>query len=223
MTRQSTKQRGVTLVEVTLTLAISALLITTVLAGRNSIRSQAQFSDGVERIKETILSTKSEASTSNNVNTKAKGTGQIGDGTSRYLNLGRSIRFEKDSSIIQVLTVLCYAGDGNLCTEDLNEDGATDEVTTLPWGIIYKSYTVGGVTQTGTQLSIIFTRNDTDGSFTGYWLEGRVSDSKKPGAKKRSELLVNTTPITLNFESQDGRKATIDVNPATGTVTRTIL
>ena len=64
MTRQSTKQAGISLVEVVLTLAISTLLITTVLAGRNSLRSQAQFSDGIERIKETILSAKSEANTS---------------------------------------------------------------------------------------------------------------------------------------------------------------
>lgn len=217
MTRQSSKQRGITLVEVVLTLGISTLLIATVLAGRNSVRSQAQFSDGVERIKETILTAKSQANTSNNVNEGATGVGSINGGSNQYLNIGRSIRFTPDSAQIQVITILCYADPNLLCTDELNEDGATDIVTDLPWGITFKNYvTSTGVTGT-TELSIVFTRDDKTGSFNGYWMVGRISDGTS-----RTAALVNSTPITLNFESTDGRTAKVDVNPATGTVTRTV-
>jgi len=225
MTRQSTKQRGITLVEVMLTLAISTLLITTVLAGRNSVRSQAQFSDGAERIKETILSVKSQANTGNSTNPNAKGTATIAGTVSgnRYLNLGRSIRFTKDSAATQTITILCYATIDLQCSDDLNEDGKTSIVTDLPWGIQYKNFTLGGVVRNDPQLSIIFTRNDQDGSFKGYWLAGRISDSKDGGGAPRSEAFINSMPITLNFESTDGRRAKVTVNPGTGTVVREVL
>jgi type II secretory pathway pseudopilin PulG len=216
MTRKSTKQRGVTLVEVTLTLAISTLLIATVLTGRNSIRSQAQFSDGMERIKETILSVKSEANTGNNTNPGAKGTAQIGSGTNRYLNLGRSIRFTPNSSTADSLALLCYAASDLTCTDQLNPDTATVKRLALPWGIAYKDYTAEGVT--GATITIIFTRDDQTGEFAGYWYDGTIANRDSKNA-----VLVKQRPVTLNFESPDGRKATIAINPATGTVTRTIL
>lgn len=215
MTRQTSKQRGVTLVEVTLTLAISTLLITTVLTGRSSIRSQAQFSDGVERIKETILSVKSEANTSNNTNPAAKGTAQIGSGASRYLNLGRSIRFTPNSSTADSLALLCYAATDYTCTDQVNPDSTTAKKISLPWGIKYKNYVAGGVT--GTTVTIIFTRDDQTGEFTGYWYDGTIANHDSKNA-----VLAKSTPIALNFESPDGRKATVAINPATGTVTRTI-
>ncbi len=222
MTRQSTKQAGISLVEVVLTLAISSLLITTVLAGRNSLRSQAQFSDGIERIKETILSAKSEANTSNSTNTAAKGTGVV-DGK-KYLNLGRSILFTKGSSQIEAANLLCYANDAFQCTDDVAVDSATIKKISLPWGIVYKSYTDTTGTHDDPELSIVFARNDKDGSFTGAWYAGRVVDSGSAAGQKLGQLFTATSsqPITLNFESPDGRKATVDVNPATGTVTRTI-
>lgn len=223
MTRQSTKQQGVSLVEVMLTLAISAMLITTVLAGRNSLRSQAQFSDGIERIKETILSTKSEANTSNSTNTASTGTGKLAG--SSYLNLGRSIRFTKGSSQIQTLNILCYANSDLQCTDRLKVDDGTTKTTSLPWNIVYTSYTDATGTHAEPELSIIFARNDTDGSFTGYWTPGGVYDSDNAAGQARSQLFnaANSKPVTLNFESPDGRQATVEVNPATGTVTRTIL
>lgn len=216
MTRQSTKQRGVTLVEVMLTLAISALLISTILAGRNSIRSQAQFSDGMERIKETILSVKSEANTSNNTNPGAKGTAQIGSGASRYLNIGRSIRFTPNSSNVDSIALLCYAATDLTCTDQVNPDSATAKKISLPWGITYKDYVADGVT--GSTITIIFARDDKTGEFAGYWYAGTIANRDS-----KNTILAKSTPVTLNFESPDGRKATITVNPATGTVTRTIL
>ena len=90
MTRHTSRQRGISLVEVVLTLGISSLLLATVMTGRNSIRSQAQFSDGMERIKEQILATKSNANTGNN----KLGTGA----SSAYLLLGESLRFRTASS-----------------------------------------------------------------------------------------------------------------------------
>lgn len=218
MTRQSTKQAGISLVEVMLTLAISSLLIITVLAGRNSLRSQAQFSDGVERIKETILSVKSEANTSNNINKDAKGTSIIGGGSTSYLNIGRGVQFTANSSSAQSFTLLCYASKPDyLCTDEVNPDKnvSTAKTLQLPWGIQYKKYSADGTE--GTTLTLIFTRDDQTGSFTGYWYPGVIANRDK-----KSVVLAKSTPITLYFESPDGRSATVDVNPATGTVTRTI-
>lgn len=218
MTRQSTKQHGVSLVEVVLTLAISSLLITTVLAGRNSIRSTAQFSDGMERIKETILSTKSQANTGNN--TTGNGTAQIAGVTNKtYLLMGQSLLFNTAAATtMQDANVLCY-GQDLLCGGTLTSEIKSQRNSATPWNIKYQGYTTaasGATPKTG-YLSLVFGRNDQNGAFEGAWFPGVI----KAGVL-RTAAFANKDAVTLHFASQDGRSATVTVNPVTGTVTRTI-
>lgn len=223
MTRQSTKQHGVTLVEVMLTLAISTLLIATVLTGRNSIRSQAQFSDGIERIKETILSTKSEANTGNNT----IGTGaakQCPASTNQCLTVGRSIHFNQatNSSKADTKTLLCNtsAASGYACLGQISFPPEATKTLSLPWGIAYTGYSVNsrpGPIENN-HITLIFARDDKTGAFKGYWYAGEVT-----GEMPQSTAFANQEVITLNFESTDGRKATITVDPASGAVTRQVL
>lgn len=208
MTRRSTKQRGISLVEVVLTLGISSLLIATVLTGRNSVRSTAQFSDGVERVKETILSVKSDANTSNNA---------TGKGNTDSLVIGRSIMFSTTTpNDAQRTTLICVAATDLTCKPQLT---LTDTSTvTIPWKITYTGYTVqGSSTEIKSDVTLVFGRTDTTGSFTGAWYAGAIDANTSVDS-----AFANKTPITLHFKSQDNRYADVLINPVTGTVTRDI-
>lgn len=215
MMRKRTDQRGVTLIEVMLTLAISTLLLASILVGRNSLRSQAQFSDGMESIKETVLVTKSQANTSNNKN--GIGTAQIGTGgQSRYLTFGKSIRFTRGSNRVTSATVMCYATN-YACNGQLNITEVTN--TTLPWNMKYTGYTVDGTAGTATEMTLVFGRNDQNGAaFTGAWYPAIITNRAT-----QASVMSNQSPVVLNFESSDGRKGTVTVNPGAGTVTRQVL
>lgn len=209
MTRISSKNRGVTLVEVMLTLAISSLLMSTVLVGRNSVRSNAQFTDGMERIKEQVLFTKNQANTSNN---------QTGNGTSTTkITLGRSLRFSTSTNTTMYIdTILCNTGTDLLCgtTLDITDSSAQ----TMPWQIQYQGYRIGNGSLTRGDLTLIFGRDDRTGLYQGSWFAGVVAQNSL-----RSTVFAQQSAITLLFASQDGRQATITVDPAAGTVVRQAL
>lgn len=214
MTRQSTKQRGISLVEVMLTLALSSLLLASVLAGRNSLRSQAQFSDGMERIKETILTTKNQANTGNNTVGQGNGTPSSNN---TYLTIGRSVQFTLNSSNATTNTLLCNATSDLLCATQIRFPFQATQTQALPWGITYTGCTnCGGATNS---LTLLFVRDDNSGTFSGYWFPGALTSGIQKSTVYRTD---RQTPLTLNFRSPDGRTATINVNPAAGTVTRTI-
>lgn len=217
MMRQSSKQRGVTLVEVTLTLAISTLLIVTVLAGRNSVRSQAQFSDGMERIKESILSTKSEANTGNN----SSGSGN----SSKYLTIGRAMRFNTSgvnasNKKTDVLTLLCQSASDFLCQDakPISWEAMAVRSSTFPWGIVYTGYSTTSQPGGTADINLVFTRDDQTGGYGGAWYPAALSKT----ATTKSALLANQSPVTLNFKSPDGRTAKIIVDPASGTVEKEV-
>lgn len=226
MTRRSTKQRGITLVEVVLTLGITSLLIATVLTGRNSVRSTAQFSDGVERIKEQILLAKSDANTGKSVFDKASGTSVIDGVTNRwYLLLGASLRFRTAASTtMQTANIMCYAkGKDDLqCGDLLTTQTAVQKSITTPWKIKYLGYTTPTIsTLTQGDLTLAFGRDDVNGSFMGAWYPGVISSGVKRAAVFNDPA--HQGEITLHFQSQDGRQANIIVNTTTGAVTKEIL
>lgn len=217
MTRLTSKQHGVTLVEVMLTLAISSLLITSVLAGRNSVRSQAQFSDGMERIKETILSTKSEANTGNNTNGRGN--------NAQYLTIGRTMHFNSSgvagaNKKADSVTVLCEATSDLLCQDSkpVSWQPTTPVASTFPWGITYTGYSVGNQAGGTADVNLVFARDDRTGSYVGSWYPAALS----PTATTKTLLLGNQTSVTLNFKSPDNRSAKITINPVTGTVTKEV-
>lgn len=221
MRRKNSKQRGVSLVEVMLTLALSSLLLVSILAGRGSVKSQAQFSDGMERIKETILTVKSQANTSNST----AGNGSGVSGSVSYYNIrGRSITFTKSSSTATVQTVLCFANTDRTCKDQTQLSASS--TTTLPATITYDgTYTVQGVsgTQSATSMTIIFSRSDDDAAFSGYWYPNVLTAttvSNQATTALDSVYLQNSSVITLNMSSIDGRKGTLTIDPYVGTVTR---
>jgi len=221
MTRQSSKQRGISLVEVVLTLGISSLLLATVLSGRNSIRSQAQFSDGMERIKEQILAVKSDANTGKN--TDGDGTSEISGATNTYLLLGASLRFNTATKTsMQTANIMCYAiSSTNLvCGSRLTTQIPIKRDMVTPWKIEYLGYTTSTTSSapvTG-DLTLAFSRDDNSGSFVGAWYPGVIAQNSL-----RSEVFLRQTEVTLHFKSSDGRFADLIVNPATGSVTRKML
>lgn len=212
MIRQHSKQAGITLVEVMLTLAISTMLLVTVLVGNGSIRARAQFSDGMERLKEMVLATKSEANTSNN-------TTGVGTGDSGLLVAGRLITFKADEKTATTSTVMCPSTSGAL---RCNRGGAVvlrdTRTIDLPWDITYQSLTADNQPVNAPDLTIMFARDDADGSFTGYWWAGKPS-----GVTTLDTLFANQAIITLRFKSQTEKFGEVIVNPATGAVDRRVL
>lgn len=222
MTRRSTKQRGISLVEVVLTLGISSLLLVTIMTGRNSVRSNAQFSDGIERIKEQILLAKSDANTGKN--TYGTGTADIGS-TRRYLLLGASLRFRTTAdTTMQTANILCYTitNDNFNCGADLTTQTAIQKSVPTPWNIKYLGYTTpANSTLTTGDLTLAFGREDQSGNFMGAWYPGVIVANVKRAAVFNDPA--HQGPVTLHFKSQDGRSATITVNTTTGAVTKEIL
>ena len=224
MTRRSTKQRGISLVEVVLTLGISSLLVATILTGRNSVRSTAQFSDGVERIKEQILLAKSDANTGKN--TYGNGTSSLNraDGVGGLL-LGASIRFQSaDDTKMQTANIICYtkASDNLTCGDKLTTQTAVQKDVPTPWKIRYMGYTTPANSDVKVgDLTLAFGRDDQSGNFTGAWYPGVISSGVARAAVFNDPT--HQGEVILHFRSQDGREALITVNPATGSVTREIL
>lgn len=219
MTRLTPTQQGVTLVEVMLTLAISTLLIVTVLSGRNSVRSRAQFNDGMERIKESILSVKSEANTSNN--TIGRGAAKpTPSSTSQYLTIGRSIHFSRSISPnkADTKTLLCDTSSAlnYACGLLLSYPPESSATIVLPWGITYTGYSVGGVAGATTvnDLTLLFVRDDGSGAYNGYWYAGNISRGMA-----KNTAFANQSEVSLQFKTPDGRRAAVIVNPASGSVT----
>jgi hypothetical protein len=224
MTRRSTKQCGISLVEVVLTLGISSLLLATIMTGRNSVRSNAQFSDGVERIKEQVLAAKSDANTGKN--TYGKGTTSLNraDGLGGLL-LGASLRFRTAAdTTMQTANIICYTVSSTVlkCGSDLTTQTAIQKTITTPWNIKYTGYTTPtNSALTAGELTLAFGRDDQTGNFMGAWYPGVIASGTKLTAVFNDPA--HQGVVVLHFKSQDGRNATITVNTGTGAVTREFL
>ena len=119
-------QRGLTLIEIVMSLAIAGLLAATVLTGRDALRARLQFSQGIDQVTQILTTARGE--TTGTVGNPDLLVG--GQSTARQV-YGKSVSFTAGSSSVQVATLLADSSSGAIIP------GTFDPYTvTIPWGVV---------------------------------------------------------------------------------------
>ena len=207
---------GFSLVEVTITLAISGLLLAMAVYGNGQLKRRSQFSDGVERVKNAIERVKTEASTTVN---QGGGTG----GADPYLIFwGKLISFS--GGVMRVDTLVLDSqppfGPGcagsptaiKLCTIP----GETYTVN-LPWGVVYTA--AGPPPSTGER--IVFVRSQVNGDLITYTLPPGLPGNweNRPDNYDIYNPTIRSS-LQYRFTDPNGRRATITVDAVSGGISR---
>lgn len=190
-------ERGLTLIEIAVALAIAGILAATVLTGRDQLRAQLQFSESVDQAVQALTSARGEATGAVGSTLSGGGTGAVGAcGSGSCVIMGKLIKFTNGSGIIQVSTVL-----ENQTSQTIFNTGYNTYNVTLPWG----------VTATGATTYIFFYQ-DSVGQF-------HVSTDTNPPASVSPVPIAG--PATIALGDPATHSATISVDPQ-GDVTRVI-
>lgn len=198
-------QHGFTLIEITLVLAISAGLLTIVLAGQEQVRSRAEFTAAVNQVATDINEVKNESQTTVQVQTPGAATNPTGTsiGTTFF---GKAMTFTQGASTITVQDMYNNAS-GILQLPNSYQ-------FTIPWGVTVQSasspqYLVFHLTSASAQL---------------------ITYANPPSPYTATDLYNETVPndqtgtFTLQLTDPDGHMATIYVDGAkNGAVTETFL
>lgn len=192
-------QPGFTLIEITLVMAISAILLATILVGQAQVRERAQFSDAVNHVATEINEVRNEAQTTVELGDPAT----IGTTDSGETFFGKLMEFDPASSSIQVSDML---QDGTSITL------ANPSTISIPWqvdtntGLPGPEYLIFHLSSTDAQLLVYTPPAGT--SLTGT-LENTSWYDETPG---NSELGTLVLPIS----DPEGHNANITINGAAG-------
>lgn len=191
------RNKGFTLIEVTLVLAISALLAVMLLGTYQSQTRRARFTDAMERIAAELGQLKTET---NSAFTTGTGTDES------TIFFGKEIVFTQNSGIINVNNLTADRNDGGTLT---GISAAAERNYEAPWGVV--------LLQNGGNNKLIFTRNTADGLLKTYVLPnaGANSNSLDPASYNTT---TGSIEAVLLFESPEGHRARIRVNPATSEI-----
>jgi prepilin-type N-terminal cleavage/methylation domain-containing protein len=189
-------EAGFTLIEIILVVTISAALGAMVLSGQRQVRQRAQFSDGVEKIKNSLVGVKNEA------NTTVNSAG--GNDTDRIV-IGKLARFTDNSSQIEVGTLVARCTNPT-CSEINPTLNQQDTYTiTVPWGVTFDD-------PPSTVNVIAFIRSPLDGELTVY--TPQKSDNVLDAGIYRRDSTTARQRATLRFDDPNGYGASIFVNAA---------
>ncbi len=201
-------QAGFTLIELVLALTISAALIPIVLNGQREIRSRAQFSDGVERLRNDLVNIKNEANTT--VSTR-----QIAPGTdSRYAVAGKVVILDNTGSSGALrLTIRTLRFDESVSPLQLSFDPDPTATTTqdIPWGV-----RIDPAVPVPLPQIVVYLRNDDTGHLQTYFPASIVATTTY------ASYVQAGVAKTINLIDPDNHKGTVVVDPIFGNVTRTI-
>ncbi len=189
------REAGFTLIEVILVAAIAAALGAVIFIGQRQIREQAQFTDAIENVTTLVNRTKNEAAT--NVNIAGSGTNQSS------VIMGKKLTFIDNSSQILVYDMTLNGPTVNY---------SSPQTQTIPWGVQFKGSPAGN-------YSLYFVRDSVTGSLYTYTPTvpppDTVGDWFKPGS------LASRGLVSYAFQDLSGRRATITVDGASGSISRT--
>ena len=204
------EQAGFTLIEIIIAMAISSSLAVIALMGFSAMRSQVQFSDAVERLRERTVQTRTEANSSV----------QLASGDQpNLIAFGRIMTFTPGSGIVKIQTLRTSSTESptDLQAVNLTADNAFDY--TIPWGLTYQGgKDAGGYTTKKRQVAFI--RSPRDGS-----LHSIVSPPNgwtlHRGYYYYSDFMPSGVPAGASLRVGYGtRTATLDIDPATNGIGR---
>lgn len=147
-------QRGFTIVEVSLFLAVSALLLSTLVFGVQRMISQARFNDSIDHLTAHIQAQYEEVRSGVNARDfggEVPGCTTAAPGTSNCLLLGKVMYFEANSSRVTTRYVIAKSGSG-LANSDLEAIKNSEptvienaqEVVNIQWGATFKKGVIYG-------------------------------------------------------------------------------
>lgn len=187
-------ERGLTLIEILMSLAITALLATAILFGRDQLRVKQQFSQGVDQLVETIANTRNQATST----VGQAGAGGTGGGTGTEAIYGKLMEIKPNGSI-------------DISTETIN--GATDGsggavvndhvdlyTVQIPWTVASPSY-----------VNLLFGLQE-GGSINAYASIGSGHVPIAPTSNKNNQMAVLSTPFTFPVTDSHGNTAHIKID-----------
>jgi prepilin-type N-terminal cleavage/methylation domain-containing protein len=212
-----TAQSGFTLVEVILALAISALLASIISLGQSGVRSQVQFSDTIDHIRNDLTAARNQATTT--VSTKPGGAGL----DSTHTIFGKLVTFEPCPPgtvvVCEKYTVTTVTADsaGVLDYGSIASDGYTVD---LAWNVKYDGYksTPAQPSYTNTKTYVLFARSQSNGRAQLYF-------NNDPAAFPNISNYASSTPTNafdIHFHDLTDHTASVILDPTTGNVSRTI-
>jgi prepilin-type N-terminal cleavage/methylation domain-containing protein len=206
------RQSGFTLVEVTMTLAISGLLILIAIVGQAQLRRRAQFSDAVERVKNNLNRGRSEAITT--VNCRTGASCNVNDGTDSADELiGRELIFDPAQPFLQVYSLRRPVSGANYATLDGYQ-------MPYAWGLKFSSAKIGLAAQSTNPAAVVFWRQSSDGRLVASALT--CANATCSEALDPNNYPGVSGSVVLNFVDPDGLTAREMVDLPGGSITRSI-
>ena len=199
----SMKQRGFTLIEISLVLAISGILLVLAITAQAGIRQQSQFTDSIETTATNINNLKNQVNTTLQTDSGASGT------TLGETYFAKVLSFSVGSTTY-VATDYYYTPNAVAGT-NITQVGQS-QIYTIPWNTSVSGLLVNGTPQSSAVM--VFQLNQTSGDLIAYPLQTLPSL-----VATNFGYLPGTFAITLT--GANGKKATITVDGTSGgTVTR---
>ncbi len=205
---------GFTLIELVITLAISATLGATVLFGFANTRSRAQFGDAIEEISSSILQRRSEAD--GTIQTTATAGANY-----RTVTIGRLMIFghygSQTTMQIDSLTMPNPSISASRIVTITNDNAST---YTLPWSSVFTKI----IPSSYTGYEVAFYRDPVTGTLhTAYSGENGFTTTNTFSYSALTATAASTGTLILPFADSSGQfTGTVVVNPATNTITRKI-
>jgi prepilin-type N-terminal cleavage/methylation domain-containing protein len=199
-------QSGVTLIEVIIAITIASAMIPIILTGQREIRSRAQFSDGVERLRNNLVQIKNEANTTVSNSQTSTGT------TINTVVAGRLVDLNNVAGALRlrVTPLLLHEDRPDTQPDKLTLDVAAAKNIDIPWQVSIDA------SQTATPSYLVFLRNDDNGLLQTFFPP--IGSATRFSAY----ATVPGSVLDLHLRDPDGHTAVVSIDQQFGSVTRTI-